>query len=88
MIYVPCPYCGYRNVDEFIYGGDISNQRPENPEEISDSAWCEYIYTVPNRKGVAKEIWWHKRGCNRWFAMHRDSCTDKIMPSAEESSDG
>ena len=88
MMYLPCPYCGLRNVDEFIYGGDVSNQRPAYPEELSDSAWCEYIYTVPNVKGVVNEIWWHKRGCNRWITIQRDSRNDEVKPLSIEASNG
>ena len=80
MMYIPCPHCGYRNADEFIYGGDSDKRRPANPEEVSDAGWSEYIYSVPNVKGVAKEYWRHKRGCNRWFVIQRDSRTDTMTP--------
>ena len=79
-MHVPCPHCGRRNVDEFVFGGDISHLRPSAPQELSDASWCEYIYTVPNVKGVAEEIWWHKRGCNRWFVIQRDSRNDEVTP--------
>lgn len=87
MIYIPCPHCGHRNADEFIYGGDNDQRRPENPEEFSDAAWCEYIYTVPNVKGITREYWRHKRGCNRWFVIQRDSRTDKMTPLDGKSID-
>lgn len=86
MMYLPCPHCGNRNADEFIYGGDTSRQRPVNPGKLSNQSWCEHIYTVPNVKGVANEFWWHKRGCNHWITLQRDSRNDDVKPLAGEAS--
>lgn len=88
MIYINCPYCGERNEDEFVYGGDIEHRRPEDPASMTDAEWCEYIYTVPNVKGWATEHWWHVRGCNRWITIQRNSASNEVRPAKGESDHG
>lgn len=78
MIRINCPYCGERNEDEFVYGGDVEHRRPPNPASLSDAEWCDYIYTVPNTKGWANEFWWHVRGCGRWITVQRNSETNEV----------
>lgn len=85
MIYINCPHCGHRNESEFVYGGNADRPRPADPGKLTDAAWCDYIYTVPNTKGWAREFWWHVRGCNRWIILLRDSRTDEIQPVAQEA---
>lgn len=86
MLLINCPHCGLRNQDEFVYGGDVEHRRPENPQNVSDADWCEYIYTVPNTKGWAREYWWHVRGCQRWSVIERNS-EDNALRDAQQGVD-
>ncbi|MEX2495628.1 MAG: sarcosine oxidase subunit delta [Woeseia sp.] len=88
MIYINCPHCGERNESEFVYGGNADRPRPADPDELSDAAWCDYIYTVPNIKGWAREFWWHVHGCNRWITLLRDSRTDEVQAVTQEADRG
>ena len=43
MLYIKCPFCGYRSQKEFAYGGDGTIKRPELNQEISDEKWNEFV---------------------------------------------
>ncbi|NCF52258.1 sarcosine oxidase subunit delta [Gammaproteobacteria bacterium] len=88
MIQIDCPYCGKRNEDEFVYGGDTGHRRPEDPAGLSDAEWCEYIYSVPNTRGWANETWWHVRGCNRWITIQRNAESNEVRPASQNESHG
>lgn len=88
MIFIHCPYCGERNEDEFVYGGDVKHPRPADPASMSDAEWCDYIYTVPNTKGWANEFWWHVRGCQRWITVQRNSANNALRTVQPEQDDG
>ncbi|MGY8794548.1 MAG: sarcosine oxidase subunit delta [Woeseiales bacterium] len=85
---IECPHCGERHEDEFVYGGDVRHARPENPDALSDAAWRDYIYSVPNTKGWAKEHWWHVRGCNRWIVVQRNSVNNELRSETDENYHG
>jgi len=79
MLLIPCPYCGPREESEFSYGGEAHVARPEQPEQLSDEAWADYLFMVGNTKGVYLERWVHSHGCRRWFNAARDTLTDEIL---------
>ena len=83
MLLIPCPYCGERAESEFSYGGEAHNMRPENPDEISDAAWADYVFMDSNTKGTYCERWVHAQGCRRWFNVVRDTLTMEILGSYE-----
>lgn len=88
MIYIHCPYCGDRNEDEFAYGRDAGHRRPQDPAILSNAEWRDYLYTVPNIKGWADEIWWHVRGCKRWITVQRNSETNEVRSVSQSDSHG
>lgn len=85
MLEIPCPWCGPRNENEFICGGEAQRKRPISPDSESDQAWSDYLYNNANPKGVVREWWWHVSGCTLWFQVDRDTVTHKIAPVEDPS---
>ena len=48
------------------------------PTELSDDEWAEYLFMRKNIKGVQFERWNHAHGCRKWFNMVRDTSNDEI----------
>jgi len=78
MLLIPCPYCGDRDEDEFVYGGECARNRPKEPSQLTDSEWADYLYNRSNTKGEVAEWWWHAHGCTKWFQIERDTVTHSI----------
>ena len=51
MMLVSCPWCGPRNEDEFAWGGEASRVRPDDPSNLTDGQWADYMYNNDNKKG-------------------------------------
>lgn len=71
MLIVPCPWCGERAEIEFQSGGEAVD-RPDDPMALDDAAAADWLFHRTNRKGVAREYWWHQYGCRQWFTLERD----------------
>ena len=82
MLRIPCPFCGIRDQDEFRFGGESRPRRPENPDQLSDEEWAEYLFYRDNVKGCHEELWVHSYGCRQWFSVTRDTCTHEIVGSS------
>ncbi len=78
MLIIECPWCGPRDQQEFSYGGEAHIARPENPDELSDEQWADYLFMRENPKGIHAEQWCHSAGCGRWFNALRDTVTYKF----------
>ncbi len=78
MIRIECPWCGPRNEEEFTYGGPSHIVRPENPEDVSDQEWSQYLYHQDNPKGLHRERWCHTYGCRQWFNVARDTISHEV----------
>ncbi len=52
--------------------------RPENPDQLSDAEWADYLFMRKNTRGLFREQWVHTYGCRRWFNVERDTVTYKI----------
>ena len=74
---ISCPYCGPRDVAEFIYQGDANRVRP-NPKSQDIGAWNEYIYDRLNIAGDQNEFWLHSGGCRSHLFVVRNTLTHKI----------
>ena len=59
MLLIPCPNCGPRDETEFHYGGQAHIAYPENPAELTDREWAEYLFYRDNTKGAFAERWLH-----------------------------
>ncbi|MGW1679315.1 sarcosine oxidase subunit delta [Saccharopolyspora sp. NPDC002376] len=80
MLLIHCPWCGDRDETEFHYGGQAHVDFPENPAELDDAAWAEYLFVRDNPHGLFHERWAHIAGCRRWFNVVRDTTTNEMRP--------
>jgi sarcosine oxidase subunit delta len=84
---IPCPYCGPRSHDEFVYHGDATLRRPEgsspgndpDADKHAENAMFEYVYLRSNPAGPHKELWFHAAGCHAWLIVERDTRTHAIF---------
>lgn len=79
MFIIDCPYCGKRDQTEFSCHGEAHIARPEDPQNLTDEQWGEYIFFRSNTKGMHRERWVHTHGCRRWFNALRNTVTDEIF---------
>lgn len=73
----PCPYCGPRSENEFLFISEADNLRPEPAAEVSAGAWSAYLHNEKNGKGDVAEIWQHLT-CGELFQMARNSQTMEV----------
>lgn len=78
MFLIKCPWCGARDQTEFSYHGEAHIERPENPAELSEEAWGDYLFFRKNPKGIHHERWVHSHGCRKWFNAVRNTHTDQF----------
>ncbi|WP_315278333.1 sarcosine oxidase subunit delta [Kocuria carniphila] len=78
MLLIECPYCGPRNETEYHYGGEAHVPYPQDPFQLTDQQWAEYLFYRSNPKGLIAERWVHSAGCRRWFNAVRDTVTYEI----------
>ena len=78
MLVITCPFCGPRDESEFVNGGPARHKRNRSSDELTDSAWIDYLIVTPNPMGPVTEEWWHVMGCSQWFTIKRDTVTHKI----------
>ncbi|EIE50003.1 sarcosine oxidase subunit delta [Salipiger aestuarii] len=80
MLLIHCPYCDETLPEvEFAYAGEAHIARPENPSEMSDEDWQEFLFMRTNTKGPYYERWRHLHGCGRFFNAVRDTVSDKFL---------
>jgi len=93
MLYIQCPWCGWRDESEFTYGGEAHIERPEDPDALTDAEWADYLFMRSNTLGLFRERWVHAAGCRRWFNAIRDTETyefkafykmDEAAPGGEQ----
>ncbi len=77
MLWLPCPNCGPRPVEEFTFGGEL--RVPD--EAIVDPAArdLDYAWMQDNLQGASTERWFHAAGCRRWLTVRRDTATDTVV---------
>ena len=78
---IPCPHCGERGNDEFLYVGAADLVRPA--AEAPAAAWHEYVYQRENPAGPHRELWQHVNGCRRWLVVTRDTRTHAIASAKD-----
>jgi heterotetrameric sarcosine oxidase delta subunit len=83
---IPCPHCGPRGVDEFVYLGDAAPVRPDPNAPEAERAFAEYVYLRDNPAGAHRELWQHASGCGVWLVVARDTRNHAIK-SAEPARD-
>ncbi len=80
---ITCPTCGPRNSYEFRYGGEDKGPRPEE-EGMTPETWMDYVHSNRCVAGVVHEWWFHRDGCATWFAIWRDTTTNREVDPPEE----
>jgi len=75
MKIMPCPLNGPRNIQEFAYGGEVT-QTPG--PDASDATWADYAFFPDNAVGVVRE-WWLHVPTGYWFIAERDTARDEIL---------
>lgn len=83
MQQINCPWCGVRDETEYSYLGEAGIIRPENPDEVLDQVWSDYLYMRKNVKGVHDELWRHNFGCRQYFKVTRSTTTHEIFSSCQ-----
>jgi methylglutamate dehydrogenase subunit B len=75
---IPCPYCGSRDLSEFVYLGDAAPKRPDPAAENAAELFYEYVYLRENPAGPIQELWYHSSGCRSWLLVSRNTRTHDI----------
>ena len=73
---LPCPTCGPRDVNEFVYAGELS-VRPTRPPSLPELT--AYVYLRRNVAGIQREWWFHRFGCELWFQAERNTRTNEVL---------
>jgi sarcosine oxidase subunit delta len=72
---IPCPFCGPRDAQEFVYLGDATQRRPSLD---APQAMVDYVYLRDNPAGWHREYWHHVSGCRSWLIVTRDTISHQI----------
>jgi heterotetrameric sarcosine oxidase delta subunit len=75
---IPCPYCGLRDVSEFVTIGEASSGRPNPDAPEAEREFFDYVYLRDNPAGLSEEFWYHAQGCRSWLRLTRDMRTHQI----------
>lgn len=70
-----CPLNGWRNIAEFVYGGEVT---PPPAHDASTAEWSDWVFMVDNRAGVVREWWLHAPSAY-WFIAERDTANDVVL---------
>ncbi len=70
-----CPLNGWRNIGEFVYGGDVV---VAPAPEASNEEWADWVFMQDNLPGTARE-WWLQSPSSYWFIAERDIVNDVIL---------
>lgn len=73
---LPCPNCGHRDVNEFVYAGEVTERPAGRP---TPRMLNSYVYFRRNVAGVQTEWWFHRFGCEEWFLAERDTRTNAVL---------
>ena len=71
-----CPLNGWRGVDEFAYGGEVTEM--PDPDGCSDEAWSAYVFLRENVCGPVAE-WWCHLPTALWFVALRDTGSGEVI---------
>jgi sarcosine oxidase subunit delta len=71
-----CPLNGPRNIEEFVWMGDVKNV--PDPASCSDAEWTDYLFIENNIAGEVDE-WWLHAPSNYLFVARRNTLTDEIL---------
>jgi len=75
MKLVNCPLNGPRNAQEFICGGEVTE---EPAQDAAIENWADYIFLENNTSGVVHE-WWCHVASSYWFIVTRNTLSEEIL---------
>lgn len=70
-----CPLNGWRNVGEFVYGGEVT---PPPAHDADTKDWAHWVFMEENAAGVVRE-WWFHAPSSYWFIAERDNVRDVVL---------
>jgi sarcosine oxidase subunit delta len=76
---IQCPFCGERDVGEFVYLGDVDFKRPDPNTSDAQARFVEAVYLRENPAGPHDELWYHSSGCRSWLRVTRNTRTHEIL---------
>jgi heterotetrameric sarcosine oxidase delta subunit len=76
---IQCPFCGERDISEFIYWGDAGFARPDPDSSDAAEKFFEAVYLRGNPAGAHQELWYHGFGCRSWLRVARNTRTHEIL---------
>ena len=80
MLLIRCPYCEQDLPElEFAYAGEAHIARPQDPSQLSDEEWRDFLFIRSNPRGVHFERWRHVNGCARFFNAARETVSDRFL---------
>jgi sarcosine oxidase subunit delta len=74
---IPCPFCGERDLSEFVYRGDAARQSDLGTDAVE--RMIEAVYLRDNPAGPHEELWHHAFGCRSWLIVRRNTLTHEIL---------
>ena len=74
-----CPYCGDRDLREFVYLGDAALKRPDPNAPDAFEQFIAYVYQRDNTAGAHRDFWYHSAGCHAWLVVTRNTLTHEIL---------
>lgn len=83
---IACPHCGERSLDEFLYAGDATVNRPVHTSPEAMEAHVDYVYVRANPSGSHRELWYHAAGCHAWLVVTRN-VSSHVISDVELASD-
>jgi sarcosine oxidase subunit delta len=72
-----CPLNGWRNIGEFVYGGEVT---PAPAHDAPTQEWADWVFMESNTAGVVRE-WWLHAPSSYWFIAERDTVRDQLIDS-------
>lgn len=76
---IPCPFCGERDLSEFVYLGDANARRPDPTAADAPGQFFTAVYLRDNPAGRHEDLWYHAYGCRSWLRVMRDTRTHDIL---------
>jgi methylglutamate dehydrogenase subunit B len=76
---IHCPFCGERDLSEFVYHGDANATRPHSDVADASERFLNAVYLRDNPAGPHLELWYHNFGCHSWLKVLRDTRTHEIL---------
>lgn len=70
-----CPLNGWRNIGEFVFGGEVTEMPAPG---ASTGEWADYVFMENNTAGVVRE-WWMHAPSTYWFIAERDTVRDVVL---------